>query len=242
MSILSSILTEKTIHIATDTIVCTLDLNEKVAFPGVVIGHHSKIVDYPQLRCSVVGMGATELCLLHDQWVKRNYFNSLPEMYDRTIAEFLSTIPKYGEYIEGEDNMVSALTMFGYHNEEEKLASYSVQILRGGVVKFNRVDFCSEAEGFRTLMSPRLTQEEEDFIIKQTVESGGTIDEALFALCTELVVKSKKEETFEFPVGGEFIYTVISIESGRYVTSTSNMKKFHTYYDDLQRIDDFWRK
>ena len=214
--------------IATDTVCAMSNKEGKTPYPGVLAGHHSKIMQFPHLKCCVVGMGSSLVSSMHCSFINDNFFDSLEDMVDRTLVEFIDTIPDRGTYVEGEDNMIAALSIFGYIESELKLAAYSIQILRGDVVEYKRIDL-AQNEDVATMCTPRLPEDEVDALMPEVItHDGGAID-AMFNICTKLVKNSENPESYKFPVGGQFIMTVISLDGGFYSCITSNLARFYNW-------------
>ena len=229
MSIIAAILTEDIFYIATDTLISRKDKEGKTPFPGIPIGYQSKITQYPHLKGAVVGMGCSHMSDLHNSFVLNNQFDGIDDLYERTISEFAKTVPCEGDYIDGEDNMIGTLLLFGNNEFEDKLAAYSIQVLRGNVLKSERIKISDDKENIKTLMSPRLTQQQETEIMDKVIGNGGDVLQVLFALCSKLVDNSRSADTFVFPLGGEFIYTTMSVQNGVYNSTTSNLGKFNNW-------------
>jgi len=228
MSILNSILTEQKMFIATDTVCAIANKDGETPYPGVLAGHHSKIMQFPHLKCCVVGMGSSLVSSKHCSFVNDNFFDDMEDMVERTVSEFIPTVPDRGTYVNGEDNMIAALSIFGYHEGEDKLAAYGIQILRGDVIEYKRYDLKVE-KGVFTMCTPRLPHEEQEALMPEGSINDAQAVDAMFNICTKLVENSEDREKYLFPVGGQFLMTVISIEGGFYNCMTSNLARFYNW-------------
>jgi hypothetical protein len=240
MSIIASTLTPTTFLIATDTIVMTQKKDGEPVLPFALVGTASKINHYPHLKGCVVALGATKVSMLYQNFISSHFLTNVTELYERTLSDFIPKLP-VGEFQEYSNEFLSLICLFGYSEEAQQLVAYAIYINKDGSIgaKTGQVETDPEkAGGFASLMSPRITNEQEDRIFMEV-----TSKPANQYIFKDILVETAKQMHVNcadgkngIAVGGELNFTVISCPGGEYTATTSVVHKFPDYDETVLQI------